>query len=231
MKTQKEIILKPDGTITRRTVSEEDVNVGDAIIASLCSDVKLKARSVFKTSNGLAANMCLIEDEIYLTVALPSLPLKAPFKIKDGILYPKFSAAGEPVMPMVWLPPEGMRIAMLVLVRSVGDSAGIINQWLFAFGADERAYRLPLGNLYDDARLCNGEIPATHPTIQAAVYCELEQLAKGQWNGDLDRTAEQAKSLFRFKPLNDKFEQLPPLAGWETLCEKISTATLDFVVL
>ena len=45
-------------------------------------------------------------------------------------------------------------------------------------------------------------------------------------------TVAQSQKFFRFKPTNETFETLPIEAtDWTSLCEKVSTATMDRVIL
>jgi len=46
------------------------------------------------------------------------------------------------------------------------------------------------------------------------------------------RTTEQSQKFFRFQPTNETFETLPiQAADWMALCDKVSTAILERVIL
>jgi hypothetical protein len=46
------------------------------------------------------------------------------------------------------------------------------------------------------------------------------------------RTVAQSQKFFRFQPTNETFETLPiQAADWRTLCDKVSTAILERVIL
>ena len=46
------------------------------------------------------------------------------------------------------------------------------------------------------------------------------------------RTVEPTQKFFRFKPTNDTFETLPIEAvDWTTLCDKVSTAISERIIL
>ena len=46
------------------------------------------------------------------------------------------------------------------------------------------------------------------------------------------RTVAQSQQFFRFRPTNETFETLPIVAAdWTTLCDKVSTAIMDRVIL
>jgi uncharacterized surface protein with fasciclin (FAS1) repeats len=60
----------------------------------------------------------------------------------------------------------------------------------------------------------------------------LEQFNRSKWNADLMRTVAQSQQFFRFRPTNETFETLPITASdWTTLCDKVSTAIMDRVIL
>jgi hypothetical protein len=93
-------------------------------------------------------------------------------------------------------------------------------------------YRLPLPNLHDDGLICTGEFEESYDTGQASVVASLEQFNQSQWNSDLMRTVAESQKFFRFRPTNETFETLPiEAADWTTLCDKVSTAIMDRVIL
>jgi hypothetical protein len=230
MKTTK-IAITEDGKVFREQFESEEITITDAALEALAEGLPTTIQNAFAVG-GINVSIVKNKQDIYCTLELSVLPLKAPYAVVgDGILAPSFGATNQPILDLKWTPPEGMRIKLLVLVASNGTGALIKEQWLMVFDAERRCYRLPSGNLYDDARLCNGAMLRTHPTIQAAVQAELVQLEKGQWNGDLNTRELQASELFRFKPTNETFEQQPPLKLWADLCDKINPAIIKHVVL
>jgi len=46
------------------------------------------------------------------------------------------------------------------------------------------------------------------------------------------RTVSQSQQFFRFRPTNETFETLPiAVTDWTTLCDKVSNAILDRVII
>ena len=46
------------------------------------------------------------------------------------------------------------------------------------------------------------------------------------------RTVERSQKFFRFRPTNETFETLPiEAADWTTLCDKVSTAISERIIL
>jgi hypothetical protein len=229
MKNFSELTMTEDGAITRRTVTEEVIDAGESVIESISTTITRKAQNVFEVPGWGPVNLAINVEGCYYSMRLNKLPLKANFKIHEGILYPKFSASKEPVISMVWTPPTDMKLVMLILMHPDSGKVFFEYQWIFAFDLGGRAYRLPLGNLFDDAKLCTGSMENVHPTAQAVFVASLEQLERSQWQGDLDRSPESTQKMFRFKPVDAGFEQQPSIGAWSSLCLKISHAAVNLV--
>ena len=145
----------------------------------------------------------------------------------EGITFPVFSP-DFPVFELRWHPPIGMNLFLVVLIGDYNIESGI---YLVAIDNDHRKWRLPLSNLYDDCKLCNGSYErVTHQPL-LAVRAAWDQFNLSRWNGDLyagratENTMSNTRSLFAFKASNDGFEQVP-VVNWETLCQKISNPLL-----
>jgi hypothetical protein len=158
--------------------------------------------------------------------------LSARFRLINGVLVPAFTSNTDLEMPLVWRAPKEVRLAFVVRTQSAEGSVCIDGNWLFALDAANRGYRLPLPNLHDDCRICTGSFENHYATGGQCVAASLEQFRKSQWNADLMRSVEQAQKFFRFQPTNQTFETLPILAeDWTALCNKVSTAILERVIL
>ena len=220
-----------DGFIFRRHIDEQPLEIGETVLEQLCSSVIRKTREVFEVPGWGVANLCIGNEYSYYTVVINNLPLKANFMVDDGILFPRFSASREPVMPMVWKPPVDMTLVMLVMIQTAEGKPYIGNQFLLALDKEQRAFKMPLGNLHEDGRLCSGEMNRKHPTAQAALCATMEQLEKGQWQGDLDRSPAETKKMFRYKAEASVFVQLPSVGPWQDSCIKISPNVMKFLYL
>lgn len=214
----------------RRTVTEDEVAVTPEALVELCSDVKLKVYDAF-TVDGSPVHLSVMSNLVYATIEIKSLPLKAPYQSDGGILTPDFMNHSGPIMDLAWHVPSDMRLLFMASIEPGKKSARITDQWLFAMDTDERCYRLPLGNLYADARLCNGEFNLNHKTVMAAVEAELAQFKSGQWNSDLSVPKDETNALFRFRATSDGFEQLAPLKPWTECSPKINPAVIKHLCL
>lgn len=230
MQNQKtEILILPDGKIIQRSIIETEKNIGHDVIERFSSGVVRSFPNVFSVE-GRPVEAFIEEGENgYFSTRVTKIPLKAPFKIEEGILYPKFSATNEPVFPMEWITPDEMWLQLIVKCYTRERKTFIHTIWLIALDKENRAYRLPLANLFEDGRICIGDILNERVSAQDAVSAVWEQIKNSVWNGDLDMNPDEAKSMFRFKALADGFEQLPPLSHWKELCRVIAPPILKII--
>lgn len=125
-----------------------------------------------------------------------------------------------------------MRLAFVVRTEAEDGEVIINHNYLFACDTRNRAYRLPLPNLFDDCKVCTGEFAHTHPSGATAVAASVEQFRASQWNSDLMPAVERAQQCFRFQPTHESFATLPvAVPDWTTLCDKVSTAVSERIVL
>ena len=227
-----EIIIRDNGTITERTVRERDLKVEDDVLDALTAEVTRKVRNVMPVPGwGMAHASVGLSDTIW-SVPIDRIPLKARFRVINGLLVPMFASPTDLEMPLVWRAPKEVRLVFVVRTESSDGGTVVDGNWLFAFNQDNKGFRLPLPNLHDDCLICTGEFDAIHDTAQECVIASLGQFNQSKWNSDLMRTIAESQKLFRFRPTNETFETLPiEAADWTTLCEKVSTATMDRVIL
>jgi hypothetical protein len=132
----------------------------------------------------------------------------------------------------VWVAPPEVQLRFVVLTTEEDGGVSVGGNWLFACDREKRGYRLPLPNLFDDARICTGAFAGEQSTALGCVTASLEQFNRSKWNADLLRTAEQARKFFRFAPEQQGFLTLPIQSDdWTRLCDKVATALFERVVL
>ena len=160
------------------------------------------------------------------------IPLKAHFRLLNQVLVPVFASTSDVEMPLVWQSPAEVRLVFVVGTEFADRCNSVFGNWLFAFSKEQQGYRLPLPNLHNDCTLCAGDFEASYDSALECVTASLEQFTQSQWNSDLLRTVEQSQKFFRFRPTNESFETLPiDATDWTTLCDKVSTAIMDRVIL
>ena len=227
-----EIILRDNGTLTERTIRERDLKAEGDVLDELTADVTRSQRNVLAIPGwGVAHANVGLADTLW-SVPISRIPLKARFKLVNSVLVPMFASLTDLEMPMVWQAPPEVRLVFVVRTTAEDDCVMVSGNWLFAFNQQRNGYRLPLPNLHDECSLCTGEFEDSHPTAQAGISASLEQFNQSKWNADLMRTVAQSQQFFRFRPTNETFETLPIVAAdWTTLCDKVSTAMMERVIL
>jgi hypothetical protein len=227
-----EIIIRENGVLTERVIRERDLNAEQPVLDALTEEVTRCIRNVMAIPQwGMAHANVGLNDTIW-SVPIDRIPLNARFRLIGGVLVPMFASAAEIEMPLVWLSPKEVRLVFAVRTEFSEGCTRVGGNWLFACDAENRGYRLPLPNLHDDCRICTGNFKDRYDSSHEALIASLEQLRKSKWNADLMRTVEQSQEFFRFRPTNDTFETLPiQAADWTTLCDKVSTAVLERVVI
>jgi hypothetical protein len=227
-----ETIIRQNGTLVERTIRERDLDAEQSVLEALTDEVTRSLRNVVSIPDwGLAHASVGLADTIW-SVPIDHIVLNAKFRLIAGVLVPVFASSTDVEMPLVWRAPKEVRLIFAVRTEFVGDCVKIDGNWLFACDKDNRGYRLPLPNLHDDCLICTGNFEDLYDTASEALAASLEQFRKSKWNADLMRTIEQSQKFFRFQPTNETFETLPiAAADWTTLCDKVSTAIMERVIL
>ena len=227
-----EIIIRDNGTLTERTIRERDLKAEGEVLDELTADVTRSQRNVLAIPGWGVAHANVGLEDIIWSVAINRIPLKARFKLVNSVLVPMFASMTELEMPMVWTAPPEVRLVFVVRTTVEDGCVLVGGNWLFAYSKDHNGYRLPLPNLHDECTICTGQFEDSYATAQNAVAASLEQFNRSKWNADLMRTVAQSQQFFRFHPTNETFETLPITASdWTTLCDKVSTAIMDRVLL
>lgn len=227
-----EILLRADGSLVERVLRERDLNAGPAVLEALTESVTRPVRNVLRLPEGGVVHANVGRDDTLYTVALDRLPLHTRFRLVADVLVPAFASTSDLELSLVWQAPKDLRLAFVVRTEAEDGGVVIRDNYLFACDLRNRAYRLPLPNLFDDCKVCTGEFERRHQCGAAAVAASVEQFRKSPWNADLMRTVERSQQCFRFQPTHESFTTLPIAASdWTTLCDKVSTAVSERIVL
>jgi hypothetical protein len=241
LKTINEIVILPDDTMEHRTTTITPIQGTQAIIDQLSREAMLTAYRVFNLPGwDSPANIRISKTDCYVTVELKRLPLRCPFRpVKDkGYIVPVLDSQLDPVFSLNWVPVDSMRLVSLFAIGRQGASVPSASQisshpmWLFAMSKDNRYWKLPLGNIHDDGKICLGSGANTvGNSVQEAVSNTLEHFEHAEWNADLWRNASNTMRMFRFMPKNSGFDQLPCDGTWTDLCTKIAPAVASQISL
>jgi hypothetical protein len=226
-----EIVLQNDGSFVERLVSERTLNVGQSVLDTLTENVCRPVHDVFNLPNWGTVHANVGLNDTLWSVPLDRIPLHARFKLINQVMVPMFASSTDIEMPLVWKVPVSVKVVFGVLTKAVDGFVSVEGNWLFACDQDKRGLRLPLPNLHDDCRICTGQFEGEQETALECVKASLDQFAVSKWNSDLMRTIEQSQKFFRFLPTKDTFEPLPVQGEWTSLCNKVSTALYERVVI
>lgn len=227
-----EIILRDNGTLTERTIRERDLQAEGDVLDALTADVTRKQRNVMVIPDWGVVHANVGLNDTLWSVPINRLPLKARFRVINGVLVPMFASTTDLEMPVVWQAPKEVRLVFVVRTELLDNCVSVLGNWLFAFNADNNGYRLPLPNLHDECTICTGDFNDSYDSAQAAIIASLKQFEQSKWNSDLMRTVAQSQKFFRFHPTNETFATLPiDATDWTSLCNKVSTAIRDRVIL
>ncbi len=226
-----EIILNHDGSFVERLINERPLNVGQGVLDTLTENVCRQVRNVFIIPNWGAVHASVGLHDVLWCIALDKIPLHARFKLINQVMVPMFASGTDLEMPLIWKVPVNVKVIFAVLTKESDGFVSVEGNWLFACDQDKRGFRLPLPNLHDDCRICTGQFEGDQETALECVKASLDQFAVSKWNSDLMRTIEQSQKFFRFLPTKDTFEPLPIQGEWTSLCNKVSTALFERVVV
>jgi len=226
-----EIILQTDGSFIERLVSERVLDAGQSVLDTLTENLTRTVRNVFNIPGWGCVHANVGINDTLWSIVIDRIPLHARFKLVNQVMVPMFASGTDLEMPLVWKVPAGVKIVFAVLTNQEDDFVSVEGNWLFACDANKRGYRLPLPNLHDECRICTGQFEGEQETAFAGVKASLDQFNQSKWNSDLLRTIEQSQKFFRFQPTRDSFETLPIQGDWTALCNKISTALWERVVV
>lgn len=226
-------ILEPGGAIIRETVSRERVRMLDEMLDKCKADVTLEAHNILPIGNWGIASLRQSADQFWWTIPLNRIPIRSNYRLMDKVMVPDFGYTGGKVMHMNWTPPAGMRLRLLVYIPNRKDKPPIYESvYLYAYTDTGTAFLLPLPNLYEDCRVCDGQRHKQNATHADCLIEALEGLETSKWNTDLWEEKDKTFGMFRWAPNNEGFEQQPPTNNnWTVFCKKVSTAAMKWVML
>ncbi len=226
--------IELDGTVKKVPIPiEQEIKLDQSILNRFAADTPLKTNclmsaAILPESAGIGnIGMCIKRTNVSFTVRVGTLPMRTTFMMKNGFMVPEFKADVETEFCMNWVVPDDMRLYFIANFISMKADV----QFLVAVDKAGRFYRLPLSNLYEDARICHGEYTATGTTMIDLLSKAWSQFHKSRWNSHLttEKNIEaNSQQLFRFKPLEKEgFEQVASSDSWESLSTKVGTAFIE----
>lgn len=227
-----EYVITASG-LKRRTTSETDIDINQAIIDQISAAVARKSvnllpMKIIDPENGHNASVTVMPGGVTVwSLPLVKLTLKTFYQSKDGVVFPVFDDPTSPSLPLEWAVPSNMFLVFAVLLDT---GMNCTKQYLVAFDSSGRTYKLPLSNLYDDCALCSGPYRGRSGSQVESLTNALNQLRNGEWQKDLyssdAKKRKCTRALFSFKVEEKGFSQIPSAEDWTKSCEKFGN---DFV--
>ncbi len=108
--------IEADGAIKKVTITEQEINLDQAIMNRFAADTPLKTNclmsaQILPESPGMGnIGMCLKRSNVSFTVRVGSLPMRTAFTMKEGVMVPEFKSDTETEYVMHWTVPDSMRL-------------------------------------------------------------------------------------------------------------------------
>lgn len=237
MNSGKHYLISSDGNY-RWDLTVTPISIGAAVAHALTKDARILSRNmgtlkVATMGDFGRARLLVSEYRSSWCVEVLRLHLRTNYRLLDGIHLPNFGG-DDPELDLVWEPCMPVWFMVDLFGTQNADLITISKQWLFAEGDGKTTYRLPLPNIYADCHLCHGLDSKNYSTQGEALIAASEQLQKSLWNADLSTNLVESQRLFRWKPTETGFEQLPPALtdeeNWTSLCLKVGVEHLTEVL-
>lgn len=239
---ENEIFLElRDGECYRVQVSRSWHPIPQDVAVRMAESSGVTVQSLFDAaalSPSLSGHVGVKHRATYSVYTLPiaMLPMRARFRLVEKTMVPDFqcAVADSQMIYLEWkVPTPAMRVFLLVTVTppaepNTGHKMYSSLQHLVAMDSAGRIYRMPTSNTFDDCKLCTGNYDTQGITVMDCLIKAMEQFSKSEWQQDLagrggSEGAVRAQKMFRYKPLEDGFEQLEStvISSWTELCIKV----------
>lgn len=236
MSEKTEFVVCDDGRFVKRYISEDEIAISETELAKLATSGDKKFANVMMVDD-CPAGLCFGTDGIWVTVHKKSLDIRAPYTaLSDGSLYPNLGAKNEPVLHMLWIPHPTMNLKLIMHFAPLNAQLPYYCDMMFLVALDSRGvgYKLPIGNLYDDCRVCQGD-GNNHGSINLmdAIQKNYGPFKTSIWNADLWKGVEHTQAMFKWKPINSAqggFEQQPVPDVWAAHCVKVAIQPMQKIV-
>lgn len=229
-------VFEQDGRLFREDINRREIAITPELVASMIQGQPMRVPFlVHHPKWGMTAACVEPNGTLWLSVRLKTLTLRCPYSAtKNGIIVPQLDSEDDPMLTRTWNVPSDMRLMFLMNTRHNGRHV-LKNEYayIFAMSQDNNAWRLPIGNLFDDCHLCLGQEEFIGDTHLEVLGKTLEQFELSEWNCDLwkGEKINRTQSLFSFRVNNTGFEQVPPLNHWTQYCYKVSVAITEKIIL
>jgi len=236
--SSKSYIAIEDNRAFRCTLTKDEFFITPQMLDQMTSEVVRKTPPLFNLVKRTEGNVGFCKfltcgKQAFMVMDVLAIIFNVSTSLEeDGAIVPIFNGHEASRMNLRWQVPVDMSVKLGVCINTARDQLTFGHQYLCAYDPlTWAAYKLPLGNLYGDARLCHGQSSGNF------VFNNLADMALGvaelfktsAWNADLISVeeCEKCKKVFRWKPTNDSFEQLPSLQDWKANSTKIASRIVN----
>jgi len=229
-------VIHPTGTVEKWTIQRNAINVTDSISAQFQKSIPIALFNHF-SCRGRPFNVHFetgSANNLFCVATLSSLPLRvtlipSPIAAADSkIMVPKLDESSLKTIDMVWSPPENCTLVYAVQAMQRPGYYQSSNNYLYAYSATG-IYTLPIGNLYDDCKVCTGDYDSRGGTLQETVQKSMDQFVNSKWNTHLVKDLDNCYRTFRWEAKADSFSQMKPDGNWKSLATKVSVPYAKYV--
>ncbi len=200
----------------------------EALISQYANNKAIGIPNAYQV-DGLEIKLSVLRTHSVLSAIIPGLQMNTKFILSDGKLLPKFDGHASAVpASLFWKAPANMNLFFAVQTRHnehADNHYWAINPFLWAMVKGEKNYwRLPLPNVYDESRVCLGDLffdikSKSLPELWKLCY---QRFVHSTWNADLlANKLLHAQAMFQFSPLENSPSLECPL-DWTKWCARCS---------
>lgn len=227
MQEKREIILTENGMM-RRIIQELPIGNAEAILAEAASGVGIDMPSIFGTADKTIAHMRVTRNLVTVYAMQRGLNMNTVWRpyADSKLCYPHGFKDGPADFGATyyWTKPESMALFIIQQFKYIGGAWAAGETYLIATRKGDGAYyRLPMTNIYEEARVCMGAWKLEGKTFQQWYDHAVKHLANSPWNCDLrdQSRTEDMQAIFSFK-LDGT--QAPVPEDWHKHCKKVNHA-------
>lgn len=158
---------------------------------------------------------------------LDRVVINTQFAQVGEFMVPVFAPSGL-LMTLEWPVPADMELRFASVCEQAGGHWKMGECYLFARKTGRPGFlRLPLPNLFDDGRVCMGDLvvgTVRGETVSECFAAAALSFRTTRWNSDIAPDQGRTRALFRWRP--DR-SPVPPPADWERYCYTVSRTEME----
>jgi hypothetical protein len=230
MKNDTYFRINQDGIMLQVTETVSQIDVSQQFLTQISQGVPRRAASVFPLSaknlgvkDGNVGISVMNGGIVVFSIALESIFIECGYHTAGKLIWPSFKNT-DPQIRQRWKVPGSMGLVLMVTVNAAAQASV---SHLVACDNQNRTWQLPLGNTYEDCKLCEGDYDRCGASMLGAAMKSVEQFQGSKWNMDLLRASDtdaggRCSQLFGFTVEDDCTKQIFDDGDWQKHCRKVS---------